>query len=43
MNNSAPSKNTNKAFHEFIKGQPTASYETYQHNPRIGEPCPLYR
>lgn len=35
MNNSAPSKNTNKAFHEFIKGQPTASYETYQHNPAL--------
>lgn len=35
MNNSALSKNTNKAFHEFIKGQPTASYETYQHNPAL--------
>ncbi|BFM98591.1 hypothetical protein MOXK02_01500 [Moraxella sp. K02] len=35
MNNSAISKNTNKAFHEFIKGQPTASYETYQHNPAL--------
>ena len=35
MNNSAPSKNTNKAFLEFIKGQPTASYETYQHNPAL--------
>lgn len=35
MNNSALSKNTNKAFLEFIKGQPTASYETYQHNPAL--------
>lgn len=35
MNNSAISKNTNKAFLEFIKGQPTASYETYQHNPAL--------
>ena len=35
MNNLALSKNTNKAFHEFIKGQPTASYETYQHNPAL--------
>lgn len=35
MNNLAISKNTNKAFHEFIKGQPTASYETYQHNPAL--------
>ena len=35
MSNLAISKNTNKAFHEFIKGQPTASYETYQHNPAL--------
>ena len=35
MNNLALSKNTNKAFLEFIKGQPTASYETYQHNPAL--------
>ena len=35
MSNLALSKNTNKAFHEFIKGQPTASYETYQHNPAL--------
>ena len=35
MNNVAISKNTNKAFLEFIKGQPTASYETYQHNPAL--------
>lgn len=35
MNNLAISKNTNKAFLEFIKGQPTASYETYQHNPAL--------
>lgn len=35
MNNSALSKNTNKAFLEFIKGQPTASYESYQHNPAL--------
>lgn len=35
MNNSALSENTNKAFLEFIKGQPTASYETYQHNPAL--------
>lgn len=35
MNNLALSKNTNKAFHEFIKEQPTASYETYQDNPAL--------
>ena len=35
MSNLAISKNTNKAFLEFIKGQPTASYETYQHNPAL--------
>ena len=35
MSNLALSKNTNKAFLEFIKGQPTASYETYQHNPAL--------
>lgn len=35
MNNLAITTNTNKAFHEFIKGQPTASYETYQHNPAL--------
>lgn len=35
MSNLAISKNTNKAFHEFLKGQPTVSYETYQHNPAL--------
>lgn len=35
MNTLALSENTNKAFHEFIKGQPTASYETYQDNPAL--------
>lgn len=35
MSNLAILKNTNKAFLEFIKGQPTASYETYQDNPAL--------
>ena len=35
MNNLVIPTNTNKAFLEFIKGQPTASYETYQHNPAL--------